>query len=382
MVAGGARGKAARPPWTAWAWRRYLFRVNSRPDARNIEPISAPRRATLAAAAGRIVPHAFVVPERGDALVNSIAAIIARLPAPKRSDMEAALDLLGSRWAILATGIHPVPFALLGAAEQDRLLDRWIRSRVAVMRSVVQAIRRLVLLAEYATAQAQAELGYHGAYFTRGPQFDWEGPLEGARSDDDPVRREPRSSPAPLPRPNPWKSELPAANAVLKAEVVIIGSGAGGAVAAARLAEAGHDVLVLEEGPPFDAENFTENEALVRGRIYAEGGLRTTDDASVAMLQAATLGGGTTVNWMIMLRTPDWVLDEWAARHHTEGMTPRDLAPIFDLVERDVHARTVTDDAHSANNRTLIDGARALGWSVHAARINARDCIRTGFCGS
>jgi choline dehydrogenase-like flavoprotein len=382
MVAGRARGKATTPRWTRRVRWRYLFPVISRSATTALPVLSPPRRATLAAAAGRIVPHAFEVPARGEALVNAIAETIARLPAPKRADLEAALDLLGSRWAILATGIHPVPFSVLGAAEQDRLLDRWIRSRVAVMRSVVQAVRRLVLLTEYATPEAQTELGYHGAYFTRGPQFAWEGPLEGAHSDDDPVFRGARSAPIPAPRRNPWKPELPAADAVLKTEVLVIGSGAGGAVAAARLAEAGHRVMVLEEGEPLDAEDFTENEPLLRGRLYAERGLRATDDASVSMLQGATLGGGTTVNWMIMLRTPDWVLDEWTARHGAEGMTPRELAPVFDCIEREVHARTVTDDAHSPNNRTLIDGARKLGWSVHAARINAHDCLRSGFCGA
>lgn len=346
------------------------------------EPLSDIRRATLAAAAGRIVPHAFATPERGAALVSAIAGVISRLPPLKRGDLETALDLLGSRWAILATGIHPVPFAILGAAEQDRLLDRWIRSRVAVMRSVVQAIRRLVLLAEYATPQAMEELGYHGAYFSRGPQFEWEGPLAGTPTDNEPVFRGARSTAVPSPRPNPWKTDLPSGDSVLKTGVLVIGSGAGGAVAAARLAESGHQVIVLEEGGALDAENFTENEPLLRGRLYAESGLRATDDASVSMLQGATLGGGTTVNWMIMLRTPDWVLEEWSARHGTEGMTPRDLAPVFDRIEREVHARTVPDDAHSPNNRTLIDGARKLGWSVQPARINASDCIRSGFCGS
>jgi choline dehydrogenase-like flavoprotein len=362
--------------------RRYLYPVNTDAGNEKAEPLSASRRATLAAAAGRIVPHAFTEPARGEALVNSIAGVIARLPPPKRADLETALDLLGSRWAILATGIHPVPFALLGESEQDRLLDRWIRSRVAVMRSVVQAVRRLVLLAEYATPQAHAELGYHGAYFSRGPKFEWEGPLDGRHSDADPVSRGSRSSSIPEPRANPWRSELPAPDAVIKTAVLVIGSGAGGAVAAARLAEAGHEVLVLEEGAPLDAEDFTENDALLRARLYAEGGLRTTDDASMAMLQGATLGGGTTVNWMIMLRTPERVLEEWSARHGSEGMTARDLAPVFDRIEQEVHARTVPDDAHSPNNRTLIDGARKLGWSVEAARINAHDCIRTGFCGS
>jgi choline dehydrogenase-like flavoprotein len=385
MVAGGARGKVAKPgflSWTRWVPGRYLYPVNTHAGSSKAEPLSASRRATLAAAAGRIVPHAFAEPARGEALVNSIAGVITRLSPPKRADLETALDLLGSRWAILATGIHPVPFALLGEAEQDRLLDRWIRSRVAVVRSVVQALRRLVLLCEYATPRAQEELGYHGAYFSRGPKLDWEGPLAGTGSDADPVSHGSRSSTIPEPRANPWRNELPAQDAVLKTAVLVIGSGAGGAVAAARLAEAGHEVLVLEEGGSFDEADFIENEALLRGRLYAEGGLRATDDASVSMLQAATLGGGTTVNWMIMLRTPERVLEEWSARHGSEGMTSRDLAPVFDRIEQEVHARTVPDDAHSANNRTLIEGARKLGWSVEAARINARDCIRTGFCGS
>ena len=314
--------------------------------------------------------------------MDSIAASIARLPPSKRADFETALDLLGNRWATLATGIHPLPFVMLGAAEQDRMLDRWIRSRVAVLRSVVQSVRRLVMLAEYSNPLTQQELGFTGAYFSRGPQFDWEGPLPGSSSDTDPILRAARSAPTPAPRANPWKSALPVQDSIVRAEIVVIGSGAGGAVAAARLAEAGHDVLVLEEGAAYDAEDFTENEPLLRGRLYAERGLRATDDASISMLQGRTLGGGSTVNWMIMLRTPDWVLDEWASRHGTEGMSSGDLAPLFDLIEHEVHARTVPEDAHSPNNRILIDGARSLGWNVSAARINARDCIRTGFCGS
>lgn len=328
------------------------------------------------------MPHVFAEPERGEALVNSIAATICRLPPSKRADLETALDLLGNRWATLATGIHPLPFVMLGAAEQDRMLDRWIRSKVAVLRSIVQSVRQLVMLAEYSNPKSQAELGYSGAYFTRGPHVDWEGPLSGSPTDADPVLRAPRSTPVPAPRAKPWKSELPAADSVLRAEVVVIGSGAGGAVAAARLAAAGHDVLVVEEGAANDAEDFIESEPVLRARLYAERGLRATDDASVSLLQAQTLGGGTTVNWMIMLRTPEWVLEEWAARHGTEGMSFTDLAPVFDRIEAEVHTRAVPDDAHSPNNRILLDGARALGWSVNAARINARDCIRTGFCGS
>jgi choline dehydrogenase-like flavoprotein len=251
---------------------------------------------------------------------------------------------------------------------------------VGALRTVAQAIRRLVLLVEYSTSEARHEIGYRGPYYSRGPEVAWEGPLEGIPSDDEPIARGARTVPVPSPRIATTRTTTPDGD-VLRAEVVVIGSGAGGAVAAACLAEAGHDVLVLEEGEQLLPSEFEEREGGLIERLYADGGLRTTDDLSVSLFQGATLGGGTTVNWMVMLRTPDWVLEEWHARHGTEGMSPTDLSPVFDRIEQAVHARAVPSDAHSPNNQILLDGARALGWSAHAARINARDCLRTGFCG-
>jgi choline dehydrogenase-like flavoprotein len=87
------------------------------------------------------------------------------------------------------------------------------------------------------------------------------------------------------------------------------------------------------------------------------------------------------VNWMIMLRTPDFVLEQWAAEHGVYGMLPNDMRAVFERVEREVHATAVPEDAHSANNRILLDGARSLGWKVSTANINAAHCVRCGFCG-
>ena len=362
------------------ACTRYLFPVAYPPVPPSQEQLSPTRAATLAAAARCVAPHAFVVPARGEALVDAIAGRIARLTPSMRSGIETALDLLGNRWATLATGHHPLPFHLLAQGEQERLLGRWTRSRVGSLRTVVQAIRRLVLLVEYATAAAHEEIGYRGPYYSRGPTLSWEGPLEGTTRDDEPIARGPRMVPA-VPRQPGHLRLTPSVAGVVRAGVVVIGSGAGGAVAAARLAEAGHDVLVLEEGPAVDETDFDEDEGARFEQLYADGGLRTTDDLAVSLLQGAALGGGTTLNWMAMLRTPDWVLDEWSSRHGTEGMSPRELSPLFDRIEAEVHARIVPDEAHSPNNRILLDGSRALGWAARAARINARGCLRTGFCG-
>ncbi|HEX9940004.1 MAG TPA: GMC family oxidoreductase, partial [Longimicrobium sp.] len=167
----------------------------------------------------------------------------------------------------------------------------------------------------------------------------------------------------------------------IRADVCVVGTGAGGAVAAARLAEAGLDVVVLEEGGWWRGEDFTEREAPMTERLYADAGTRATDDLSVPMLQGRAVGGGTLVNWMIMLRTHPWVLDEWAAEHGTVGMAPADLAPVFDRIEAETHTRTMPPDAHNPPNRALMDGARALGWSASAARLDAKGCVRSGFCG-
>ena len=168
---------------------------------------------------------------------------------------------------------------------------------------------------------------------------------------------------------------------VLRADAVVIGTGAGGATAAARLAEAGLDVIVLESGPLLYGADFDEREAEMFERLYADGGLRSSDDLGVSIVQGVTAGGSTTVNWMIMLRTPEWVLDEWTQRHGTVGMSAAEMVPVFARIEQELHARRVPDDAHSPNNRIILDGAAKLGWSSQQAVINARGCIRTGFCG-
>src|SRR5690606_35153353 len=106
--------------------------------------------------------------------------------------------------------------------------------------------------------------------------------------------------------------------AVLRAQVCVIGSGAGGAAAAARLAEAGHDVVVLEEGPHVPREARDEDEGRMTSLLYADGGLRTTDDGALTLLQGRGIGGGSTVNWMIMLRPAAHVMDEWRRGHGAE----------------------------------------------------------------
>jgi choline dehydrogenase-like flavoprotein len=312
---------------------------------------------------------------------------LAKLPSHRRTMLGTALDLLGSSGAVFLAIQRIRPFADLPPVDQARCCDAWTESALPPVRSAWQSVRRLVLSVHYALPEVAEAIGYAGPLRLRTPTLPWEGPLPAAQPAqvDEPVARGPvvlpgAIDPDPLPA-NVIPGHRLTSDVTRQADVVVIGTGAGGAVTAATLAEAGFEVVVLETGGWHTRSDFDEGEAQLMERLYADGALRTTDDASIALLQGETVGGSTAVNWMIMLRTPDYVLDEWAREHGAYGMSAREMDAVFARVERDVHTGVVPDDAHSANNQLLLDGAHALGWRVSSGRINARNCIRCGYCG-
>jgi choline dehydrogenase-like flavoprotein len=321
-----------------------------------------------------------------ETIAHRCSVRLASLPRHKRALIGQALDALGSRIAVTLAIGRPARFVSLDASAQARCLTAWGSSRLPPLRAAYQAVRKLVLAVHYADPAVGAAIGYGGAFRERERRYAWEGPLPGGASDDavEPVSRTPITLPAYLP-PDPVPSRVVRGSAVTgdlhrRADAVVIGSGAGGAVTAAKLAEAGLAVVILEGGGWNTRSDFIEDDARLSEQMLAEGAFRSTDDGSVALVQGETAGGSTTVNWMIMLRTPDFVLEQWARESGVEGMSPRELAPVFDEIEQFVHAGLVPEEAHSANNRIILDGARALGWKARGGKINAKGCVRCGFC--
>ena len=353
------------------------------------------QQATLVALCRRMVPLPDDPDPSAARLARSVEVRLGGLEAEPRRRVGGLLSMMDSPAAGLLSALRARGFADLPAERQDAWLRRWELSPIPPVRTAFQALRRLVLSTHYADPATFAGIGYRGPLHTRAPEVPWEGPLPGAARDDDPIARQdvgPRAARIIPIRPQLDLLTDPTVSSIIegtrlrsetrvRAGVCVVGSGAGGAVVAARLAEAGHDVVLLEEGGYWRPEQFTEREGEMTARLYAEGGTRATDDLAVPLLQGRSVGGGTTVNWLVMLRTPDWVLDEWATEHGAGGMRPADLAPIFDRVEEETHTRPVPDDAHNPPNRMLLAGARALGWSAHPVKVNAHNCVRSGFCG-
>src|SRR6056297_2752276 len=99
-----------------------------------------------------------------------------------------------------------------------------------------------------------------------------------------------------------------------EADVVVIGTGAGGGTTAEILARSGLSVILVEEGRLYHQEDFKMNELDAYASLYQEGMSRVTRDGAISILQGRCVGGSTTVNWTSSFRTPDQTLNWWASR--------------------------------------------------------------------
>lgn len=156
---------------------------------------------------------------------------------------------------------------------------------------------------------------------------------------------------------------------LLEADAVVVGSGAGGGVVAARLAAAGLDVLVLEAGGDLQEEDFPGDELSALRSMYWRSGLVATADEHVAILAGTTLGGGTTVNWSNWVAPPAHVRRAWAQEHGLDGVDGDDFDAEIAAVTARVGATDATTTLNGPNQR-LLDGAGALGWAAHRTTRN------------
>ena len=143
----------------------------------------------------------------------------------------------------------------------------------------------------------------------------------------------------------------------------MIGSGPGGAITACLLAEAGHDVLVIEEGQLFPAETppaFSLDEMVAK---YRNGGVTIAHGSTkVAYVEGRCVGGGSEINSGLYHRTPPEILDRWRRDYRVQALEESDLRPHFETCEDDLTISYLPGEAPAASLK-LHEGARSLGWS-------------------
>ncbi len=176
----------------------------------------------------------------------------------------------------------------------------------------------------------------------------------------------------------------------LEVDFCIVGSGAGGGVCALKLAQAGFEVALLEEGPDVPREpghggpchvrrTLEEREAKMYRRLYQEGASRLTNDFQFLVLQGRCLGGGTTVNWSACLPPPDSTLNFWNERFDLE-LSRDSLKPYLREVVNYLHIHR--DDRFNQSALKMIQGCQALGLSFENLPNNTLCCRECGSCGT
>jgi len=242
-------------------------------------------------------------------------------------------------------------FSSLSQEAREKVLLNWADSRVAQRRAAFQALRKGTLLCYYGLS------GPDGGPSAVHEAIGYPGPL-GKPSD---------------PPPKTIKPLEITGDTTLECDVVVVGSGAGGGVAAAVLQKAGLDTIVLEAGDYHSEEDFDGDELSGFSRLYLGGGGMASDDQSVGLLAGATLGGGTTVNYTYCFRTPDDVREEWATEHGVSEFAQDTFAESLDAVwERlDVNEE---NSIPSARDHALRKGLDELGWDSRVMQRNARRC--------
>jgi choline dehydrogenase-like flavoprotein len=187
------------------------------------------------------------------------------------------------------------------------------------------------------------------------------------------------------PRPVPGVPPLQAAELALPdvevehCDVVIVGSGAGGATTARVLAERGIDVIVLEEGELYDSSTYTTDPLTALGRLYRDGGLTVLEGRPAIPLPLGRCVGGTTViNSGTCVRTPGDVLLRWRDEFGLPWAT--EIEDEFEAIERDL-AVTALDPASAGPNAAVCrHGADAIGAANRAVLRNAGRVVRCGTC--
>ena len=260
--------------------------------------------------------------------------------------------------AVLARlALRPRSFSTLDLAQRRRILIALANSRLPLVRAAFESFKRLLSVAYYADCTPDG----------RNPTWDalgYPGPM--ASAPQSPIQR------LPVVRLD--------SDATLTCDVVVIGSGPGGAVVAGKLAARGWRVAVLEKGEYLAEDDFDQREVATMQRAYLDAGLLATSDRGVVILAGSCLGGGSLVNFTTSFRTPDDVRAEWEVMTGSPLFERESFARALDAVTARLGVNT-NHNAPADRDQVMARGLKSIGWHVDAMPRNVLGCTQDDVCG-
>ncbi len=315
--------------------------------------LSARETASLIAVAEAAIPAGRFVPAAGAATVDKVVEFLAHTPALLGGYRALLAGLDGAAWLH-----HRRPLTRLTPEARVALLQRWRRAGLGRR----TAVRALV------TPLKVAHFDDPALYRALGCAYQFEAPAGEARSAY--LRQRVHDAGALTEDPQ------------LECDVVVVGTGAGGAVVGKELAEAGLAVILVEEGRYFDRTDFTGRPFAAQRAMYRRAGATVAVGNTVIPIPVGrTVGGSTTINSGTCYRAPDRVLRAWQHELGLGPLGPDQLAPHYDRVEAVLGVAPARAEFLGGNARVIARGCDALGLRAHhPLRRNAPDCDGKGVC--
>ena len=316
-----------------------------------VAPLGAGERAALAAWARAAIVPGELVPAPDQATIERAVTVVETFPPMIRAATRWALRTLDT----VARLRHGRRFAALAPAEAGSL--------AAMLAAAGPAGQGLVLV---------LGLGPKTAHFARRDYLD----AVGVPRWDEPVRE-------PEPR---WMQQVTSADelpreAELEADVVVVGTGAGGGPVAAVLAEAGLAVALLEEGPYAGRREFRGPAEDRMASFYHQGGLQLAlGSVPVALPTGRLVGGSTAINSGTCFRTPDAVLQRWRADGLPADFSPQSFGRWLDPVWRELRVEPGEAPYLGKIASVVARGAGAMGKEHGPLARNAEGCDGQGVC--
>jgi len=164
----------------------------------------------------------------------------------------------------------------------------------------------------------------------------------------------------------------------VECDVVVVGSGAGGAVVGRELAARGYAVVFIEEGDYHPRQDFDGSAVRAHRRFYRPA--FSLGNALIPILVGRMVGGSTAINGGTSFRTPPWILERWCEELRTDDFAPEAMRRHFERVEAVLDVRPARKEIIGPIGDVMARGCDALGWSHLPIPRNAPDCDGSGFC--
>jgi choline dehydrogenase-like flavoprotein len=171
----------------------------------------------------------------------------------------------------------------------------------------------------------------------------------------------------------------------LDCDVVVVGSGAGGAVVATELAESGLSVVVLEEGPRVPGPELGAMRPSESMRsVWRDGAFTFAfglgDSPTINVTMGRCVGGSSVLTGGVCFRVPEPVLAHWSDVLGLRDYTPAAMDRYFSHVEERIHVEEVPVAMRSRGVELFALGAKRRGFELASMRRNTEGCNGCGRC--